>query len=61
MIITKEYIEWFEQANDDSKASVYNHSIYTLSSMKIKDSFMIALEILLGKKFCVYVSRNQKK
>lgn len=60
MIITDEYIKWFEQADEDTQASVYNHAIYTFSSLKFMDRCLTAFEILMGKKYCLWVSKNQK-
>lgn len=59
MKINDEYISWYESADDDTRGSVYNHAMLTMSSMKFTDRLKIAAEILLGKRFCIWVSRNQ--
>jgi hypothetical protein len=46
MIITDKYIKWFKNTDEDSQGSVFNHVIYTLSSMKLKERFKIAGEII---------------
>lgn len=61
MIITKNYENWFRTASDDDIGSMFNHAIYTFCNMRFFDRVKIALEILLGKEFCIHISENQKR
>ncbi len=59
MIVSDKYIKWFKETDKESRTTVFNHAIYIFASMGIVDRLSIALEILLGKKFCIWISRNQ--
>lgn len=59
MKISESYINWYENASDDDRGSTINHVIYTCSSLDLKDRIMIAIEIILGERFCLWISRKQ--
>ncbi len=59
MIMTKEFIDWFENASSDDQKSVYNFVISTSCSLRIIDRLKVAVEIILGQKFNKWISRNQ--
>jgi hypothetical protein len=59
MIVSDEYVEWFKNTSDDARKTVFNHVIYTFCSMSLFNRFKIAGEIILGKKFCIWISRDQ--
>ncbi len=61
MINDKKFIEYCDKASDSEKETMFNFCIYTFCKLSIKSRFWIALEILLGKKFCVWISRNQER
>ena len=60
MIITEKFINWFEKQDRDTYASLYNFAMLTFSSLSFFDRVTLAIEIILGKKFCLYRSRKQK-
>lgn len=61
MIMKKEFLDWLEKADEDIWASMYNFSIITFCSLKFTDRVKTAFEIILGRKFSIWISRNQEK
>jgi hypothetical protein len=60
MIIDERFINWYDNQDEDMQKSVINFVIYTSATLKLKDRMKVAIEIILGKKFCLWVSRNQR-
>jgi hypothetical protein len=60
MIITDKFIKFMDSADSDTQKSVYNFAILTCSRSSFKSRVMVAIEIILGEKFCLWISRNQK-
>ena len=60
MIINEKFINFMLTADDETQGSAYNHVILTCASLGFIDRVRVAVEILLGEKFCRWVSRNQK-
>lgn len=50
----------YKNTDDDNKSSLINFVIYTCSSLKIWDRIQIAFEILMGKKYCMWISKDQE-
>lgn len=65
MIMTDEFLEWArekaETDNTDTYVSMFNFVIYTLCGLKLRHKIQVIAEILLGQKFCMYISRKQGK
>lgn len=60
MIITQKFIDFMENGSKEDQMSVYNHAVYTCASLRFLGRLSIAVEILLGKRFCLWLSRKQK-
>jgi uncharacterized membrane protein len=61
MIMKKEFLDWMEKADEDLQGSMYNFVILTFCSLKLKDRIKLAFEIVMGKRFCVWTSRDQER
>lgn len=61
MIINNKFIEWYDKQDSETQGSVINFVIITCASMNLWSRIKIAFEILMGKKYSLWVSRNQHK
>ena len=61
MIMDERFLEWYEKADGHMKASVINFIIYVSASLSLWNRIKVAFEILMGKRYCLWVSRNQSK
>lgn len=59
MIMDKGFLDWYGNANADEQVSALNFVILTCSSLKFINRLKVAIEIILGEKYCKWVSRNQ--
>ena len=59
MKLTESYIDWYTNAPEDDRGSAANHHVWALSTLSIFNRTLISIEILLGKRFCMWVSKNQ--
>jgi hypothetical protein len=56
--ITDTYFNWYKNASEADRSSVYLHVIYTCSSLPFKDRIKIAFEILMGREYCIKQSNK---
>jgi len=61
MILSKKYLDWFENTTDEEREAMLNHTISTFCSLKFLDRLLLAVGIVFGKKFYTWISRNQDK
>jgi hypothetical protein len=60
MIIDERFLEWYKTVDDDMRGSTINFVLYVCAGLNFIDRIKIAIEIILGRKYFLWVSRNQR-
>lgn len=59
MILTEEFIDMVREMHSDTQSSMYNHVLITICGISLRNRLILALTILLGTRFFLFINRDQ--